>query len=80
MGVKDANKNMYWNIPYGPAELAFFHSLPHTTKWSPTQQLIWSSIFSLQSMSENPFVYHKQFILNVGAIFVVKEARKDIET
>ena len=35
-------------------------------------------------MSENPLVYHKQFILKGGAPrhmpFSLKEARKDIET
>ena len=35
-------------------------------------------------MSENTLVYHKQFILKVGAPrympFFVKEAQKDIET
>ena len=32
-----------------------------------TQQFIEPSIFSFQSMSENPLVYHEQFILKIGA-------------
>ena len=49
-----------------------------------TQQLIELSILSMQSMSVYPLAYQRQFILlNWGIktyVFLVKEARKDIET